>query len=74
MNRLANPFIGPAAAQVAIHRLRDLLIARIRRLRQQSRRRHDLPRLAVAALRNLFRNPRLLQHMQPIGIPALQWS
>ena len=66
MNRLANPFIGPAAAQVAVHGLRDLLIARIRRLRQQSRRRHDLPRLAVAALRNFFGNPRLLQDVQPV--------
>jgi hypothetical protein len=66
VDRLANPFIGTAPAQVAVHGLGDLLIGRIRRLRQKSSRGHYLPCLAIAALRNLFLNPRLLQDMQAI--------
>src|SRR5258708_13136899 len=67
VDRLANPFIRSAAAQVAVHGLRDLLIARLRSLRQQRPCRQDLPRLSVAALRNLFPNPCPLQHLQPVA-------
>src|SRR5437764_14443464 len=67
MNRLANPLVGSAAAQVAIHRLGNLLIAWMGRLRQQRCCRHDLSSLAIATLRNLFGNPGLLQDMQAVG-------
>src|ERR1035438_3885170 len=70
VHRFANPFIGPAATEVAVHRLRDLIVRRVRRLRQQRCGGHDLSRLAVAALRNLFRNPGLLQHVQAISSKA----
>ena len=74
MDCFANPFVRTAAAQVAVHRLCDLLIGRIRRLRQKSRRCHYLPRLAVAALRNFFGDPCLLQRVQPVRAQALQLS
>ena len=70
MDGFANSFIGSAAAEVAVHGLRDLVIAGSWCLRQQSRRRHDLSGLAVAALRNFFRNPGLLQNVQSIRTQA----
>src|SRR5262245_25986577 len=60
MDRPANPRIGPAPAQVAAHRVVDVGVGRIRFLRQQAGRRHHLPRLAIAALRDLYFQPRLL--------------
>ena len=70
MNRLANPFIGSTAAEVAVHRLSDLVVGRVGRLREQGRGGHDLSRLAVAALWNFFGDPGLLQHVQAIGSEA----
>src|SRR5258706_14791279 len=66
MNRLANPFIASGGAGVPVHGLRDFLIARIRGFRQHRRRRHNLPGLAISALRNFFGNPCLLQHVQAV--------
>ena len=42
----------------------DLLIVRLRRLGEERRDRHDHPRLAVAALRDLMGDPRLLHGVQ----------
>src|SRR5712691_2951745 len=46
----ADALIGAAAADVAGHRGIDVGIARLRRGGEQRRGRHDLPRLAIAAL------------------------
>ena len=61
LNRAANALVGATAANVAGHLVVDLLDRGMRRLRQQSGRGHDLSGLAVATLRHLFFNPRLLQ-------------
>src|SRR5579859_2310325 len=74
MDRLPNSFIGAASAEVAVHGLRDLVVGRIRCLRQQRGRRHNLAGLAVSALRDLFGNPRLLQHVQAVGTEAFDRS
>src|SRR5690606_26187924 len=49
----ADAEVGGATTQVVAHRLVDLGVRRTRGLREERRRRHDLPRLAVAALRDL---------------------
>ena len=59
VDRRADALVGAAAADVG-HRLVDVAVGRIRILREQRRRRHDLARLAVAALRHVEREPRLL--------------
>src|SRR5882672_8515435 len=59
--------VGAAAAQVARHVLHDLFASRVLRLREQCRSGHDLARLAVAALRHLLGDPRLLQRMIALG-------
>src|SRR3954467_6194407 len=69
MHGLANALIRPAAADVG-HRLVDVGIGRLRLLLQQRRRRHDLPGLAVAALRHIHRRPRLLHRVRRIGRQA----
>src|SRR5712691_7443010 len=66
MNRLANPVIRPAPARVR-HLPVDVLVRRVRRLVQQRRRRQNLPRLAVAALRHVELLPRQLHRMRPVG-------
>src|SRR5882724_4907302 len=48
----ADPLIRAAPADVAGHRVVDVLIARFRRLREQAGGLHDLAALAVAALRD----------------------
>src|SRR5215213_9299260 len=63
MHGLANALIGPAAADVG-HRLIDVGIGRLRLLLQQRRGRHDLPGLAVAALRHVNRGPGLLHRVR----------
>src|ERR1700738_4320949 len=47
-----DPLIRPASADVAGHRVVDVLIARLGLLREQTRGLHDLSALTVAALRN----------------------
>src|SRR5437762_965572 len=61
-------FGSNAAADVAGHRGHDLLVGRVGALRQERRRLHDLARLAVAALRHLLGDPRLLEGMLPLGV------
>src|SRR5215469_10048440 len=70
MDGLANPLIRPASAQVAVHRLRDLLVGRVRILFQQRGRRHNLSCLAVAALRDILGDPCRLQDVELIGREA----
>jgi hypothetical protein len=60
LDRFANAQIGPAAADVAGHRVVDIGIRRMRVARKQRRSRHDLARLAVAALNDLAVEPGLL--------------
>src|SRR5271166_915414 len=65
---LADADIGHASAEVACHHGVDVLIARSREVLQEGRRLHDLPRLAVAALRNLKLDPGPLQWMPSFRI------
>ena len=67
MNCLANSFIGSAATKITVHGFGDLRVGWIRRLREQSGSGHNLSGLAIAALRNLFGDPGLLQDMETIG-------
>src|SRR5882672_749855 len=55
--------VRAAATDVGLHVLDDLLAGRIAVLLEQPRGAHDLPGLAVAALRHLFLDPRLLQRV-----------
>ena len=54
MHRLADALIGAAPADVG-HRLVDVRVGRLRIFLQQCGGRHDLPGLAIAALRNVDR-------------------
>src|SRR5580658_3282356 len=58
--------VSAATADVAVHVLDDLLACRLWILSQEFGRLHDLPRLAVAALRDLMGDPRFLQWMAGI--------
>ncbi len=63
----ANAVIGAAAADVAVHRLIDVAVARLGDLRQQARRGHDLPGLAIAALRDVVLDPRRLDGLADLA-------
>ena len=56
----------PAPADVPRHGAIDIVIRRLLIARQQSRRLHDLPRLAITALRHIGRHPCLLQRMRTV--------
>src|SRR5438093_3692878 len=71
VNRAPNAVIGSAATDVSRHRLCNLFIRRMRILGQQRGCGHDLSALAVAALRNFFRDPRLLKRIQSVGGESL---
>src|ERR1700687_5892641 len=60
LDRVTDADIGAAAADVACHRSVDIGIVRMRRGGKQSRRRHDLTRLAQTALNELHVQPGLL--------------
>src|SRR6266571_2822539 len=62
--------IRAAAADVG-HRRVDVGVRRVRGLREQRGRGHDLARLAIAALRYVFRDPRLLHRMRAVPGEAL---
>src|SRR3984957_2110917 len=66
----ANALIGPAAADVAVHRAVDVGVSRMRRLLQQRDRLHDLASLAIAALRHVDSAPGLLHGMIPFRVQA----
>ena len=59
----ANAQVGPAAAQIAGHRVIDVLVARLRVRLEQRGCGHDLTGLAEPALRHAGIDPRLLQRM-----------
>src|SRR6185369_17055073 len=71
LDRGANALIRPAAADVAVHRLIDVVVARTLGLFQQRRGLHDLASLAIAALRHVGGAPRLLHRMIALRIEAL---
>src|SRR5947208_10859953 len=59
-DRLGDAHIGAAATDIARHRVIDLGVGRVWVARQQRRSRHDLARLAVAALWNFPVEPGFL--------------
>src|SRR2546426_9393323 len=61
----ADALVG-AAATDAGHRRVDVGVRRVRILCEQRRGGHDLPRLAVAALRHVFLDPRALHRVRPV--------
>ena len=63
--------IGPAAADVAVHMLDDLLAGGLGIASEERRRLHDLPGLAIAALRHLLGDPGFLQRMAGVRRQAL---
>src|SRR5271166_1880685 len=66
----ANALIGPAAANVAVHRAVDVGVRGMRRLFQKRRGLHDLAGLTIAALRHVERAPSLLKRMISRGVEA----
>src|SRR5215471_5133225 len=64
LNRCDNVGVSAAAANIAAHELADFLRGFCPTLRDQSCRRADLPRRAVAALERIMVDERLLQRMQ----------
>src|SRR5262249_40673269 len=66
MNRFSNSRIGSAAAQITAHGLIDVRIGGICLAREQRSGRHNLPRLAVAALRHIDFDPSPLHRMTHI--------
>src|SRR5579884_3333873 len=71
MNGFADSVIGTATANIAAHDSVDLRIGRMRVVGKQNRGRHDLPGLAIATLRNLNRDPGVLQRVVMFGAETL---
>src|SRR5437016_7657739 len=71
LDRAHDALIGPAAADVRAHVLDDLRARRLRILLEQIGRAHDLSGLAVAALRHLLGEPRLLHRMAGVWRQSL---
>lgn len=65
-----NARVGATTADVAAHRGGDFRIGRRRVFGEQRDGRHDLARLAITALRNLFLNPRSLYRVDVAAIAA----
>src|SRR5262245_56058384 len=63
MNGFANTGVGRAATEIAAHGEIDIGVGRARVSSKQRRRGHDLPCLAVAALRYVQLLPRALKRM-----------
>src|SRR5512133_4191416 len=57
MDRPADTAVGAAAAEIATHGAVDICVRRLRLVLQAGHGRHDLPRLAVAALGNILCQP-----------------
>ena len=64
------PAVGPAAAEIARHRLIDVFIAGVRISVEEGHRRHDLTRVAVSALGHVIFDPRPLNRVTPVGREA----
>src|SRR4051812_38837206 len=71
MDRIFDALVTAAAADIASHRLTNLIMAGLRVFDQQCRGLHDLPDLAKAALRNVALAPALLTRMTPGGMQPL---
>src|SRR5258705_7837851 len=69
LDRRANAHVGAAAADISRHRGVDVRIIRIGRRREQGRGRHDLARLAIAALDHFKVEPGFL-HLGASGPSA----
>ena len=67
MNGLADALIRAATADVAAHEIVDVGIGGVGLFRKQGDGGHDLSGLAVAALRDVFFHPGLLNGMAAIG-------
>src|ERR1700730_16652720 len=63
MHSIFDPLVTAAAADVAGHRFNYLIVGRFWILYQQRGRLHDLPGLAIAALRDVELSPSLLNRM-----------
>ena len=69
-NRALNSRVRHAAAKVAVHVRDNFCFGRVGVFSQQHRGLHDLPRLTVAALRNLFGDPSALKRVIALRIEA----
>ncbi len=67
VNRTADPLISSTTTDVTRHCGIDIRVRRLRIPGKQRRRRHDLSRLAIAALGHLFGNPCSLQRVIRCG-------
>src|SRR5829696_9565289 len=67
----ANAVVGGAAAEIAAHRRVDVRIGRFAILGQEADRRHDLPGLAIAALRHVKLDPGVLNRLRDFAADAL---
>src|SRR5207248_10259187 len=67
MDGLANTLVRAAAADVAAHGIVDVSVRRVGFFGKQRGSGHDLPWLAIAALRNIFLHPGFLHGVAPIG-------
>src|SRR5579864_9351116 len=74
MDGLADALISAATADVATHSIVDVSVGGVRFLREQGYRGHNLPRLAVAALRIVFLHPGFLDSMAAIRREVLDCS
>src|SRR5580658_6247343 len=66
----ANALIGPASANVAVHRVVDVGVRGMGRLFQERRCLHDLAGLTIAALGHIERAPSLLERVIAFGVEA----
>src|SRR5204863_5992202 len=67
MDRFANRLVGSTTANVAAHRAVDFGIGRFGLAGEERRSTHDLPGLAIPALRNIGLKPCLLYGMAAVG-------
>src|SRR5260370_42639935 len=65
VNRRADPLVRAAATDISDLGV-DLRVARVGRLREQRGDGHDLPRLAIAALRHVFLDPGPLHSVRAV--------
>src|SRR5215472_4122249 len=66
MDGLANALISAATANVAAHGIVNVRVGGVGLLGEKRNRGHDLPGLAIAALRNVFLHPGFLDRMEVV--------
>ncbi len=66
VDRLLDPLVHPAAAEIRAHHRVDLGVGRSRLGAEERGRRHDLAGLAVAALRDVLLDPRRLERVEAV--------